>query len=68
MTARLLASPSFHRAVQRVHKKVQELQHGKDSAEMGGVNIDEPNRPRFKRFLQYYVEELKEQLRGNSKK
>jgi hypothetical protein len=68
-----------------VHKKVQELQHGKDPADMGGVNIDggaklffimpmaadrvaEPNRPGFKRFLQYYVEELKEQFRGNTKK
>jgi hypothetical protein len=37
---KLLASPTFHRAVRSVHKKVHELQHGKDPAEMGGVNID----------------------------
>jgi hypothetical protein len=85
---KLLASPNFHRAVRSVHKKVHELQHGKDPAEMGGVNIDgqptpylrhttweqlahdiaEPGRPGFKRFLQYYMEELKDQIRGGSKK
>jgi MIOREX complex component 7 len=39
----LLASPAFHRAVRRVHKKVHEVRHGEklyDPAEMGGTQID----------------------------
>jgi len=67
LTARLLSSPSFHRAVGRVHKKVHELRHGKDPAEMGGTNIDKPESDPS-RFFQYYLEELKEQFRGSSRK
>lgn len=36
----LLRSPSFHRAVQTVHKRVREVRHGKDPEELGGTNID----------------------------
>ena len=38
--SQLLSSPTFHRAVRRVHKKVHEFRHGKDPSEMGGTNID----------------------------
>ncbi len=37
---KLLASPTFHRAVQNVHKRVRHLRHGPDLEEMGGTNID----------------------------
>jgi hypothetical protein len=36
----LLASPTFHRAVRHVHKRVHEIRHGKDPADLGGMNID----------------------------
>lgn len=39
-TRQLLQSRTFHRAVRTVHKKVHELQHGKDVSEMGGTKID----------------------------
>lgn len=86
LTARLLASPTFHRGVRRVHKKVHELQHGKDPAEMGGTNIDGeagchpavriqhadelavPGGSDSQRFLNHYMEELKNQFRGTPKK
>ncbi|PSS07039.1 hypothetical protein M430DRAFT_45865 [Amorphotheca resinae ATCC 22711] len=68
LTARLLKSPAFHRAVGRVHKKVHELRYGKDPAEMGGTQIDKPGGTDFNKFLRYYVEELKEQFYGNRKK
>lgn len=37
---KLLASPTFHRAVQNVHRKVRHLRHGPDLEEMGPTNID----------------------------
>lgn len=48
-----------------VHKKVHEVRHGKDPAEMGGTNIESPETKHDpKRFLQFYLEELKDQFRG----
>jgi hypothetical protein len=40
MVLQLLANPAFHHAVRKVHKKVYEVRHGKDPAEMGGTNIE----------------------------
>lgn len=37
---KLLASPTFHRAVQNVHKKVRHLRQGPDLEELGGTKID----------------------------
>jgi len=68
LTARLLRSPTFHRAVQHVHKKFHEIRYGKDPAEMGGTKIDKPGGSDPQRFLQYYLEELKDQFRGSTKK
>lgn len=65
LTARLLASPTFHRGVRNVHKKVHELRHGKDPAEMGGTNIDNPD---AKGFLGHFIDELKEQAKGTPTK
>jgi len=70
LTTRLLASPSFHRAVRTVHKKVHEIRHGKDPADMGGTNIDDPHRRDPKKLAQLFVTELRnqfrEQFRGGS--
>ncbi|KAH7369819.1 hypothetical protein BKA65DRAFT_5640 [Rhexocercosporidium sp. MPI-PUGE-AT-0058] len=70
LTARLLNSTTFHKVVKRVHKKVHEIQRGEkleDPSEMGGTNIDAP-KPDAQRFLRYYMEELKDQFRGTTKK
>jgi len=64
LTNRLTRSPTFHRGVGAIHKRIHEFKHGKDPAEMGGTNIDKV--PSQKKFLEYYIEELKEQFRGNS--
>ena len=66
----LLESAIFHKVVKRVHKKVHEIKLGEkleDPSEMGGTNIDTP-KPDAQRFLRYYMEELKDQFRGTTKK
>ncbi|KAH8661470.1 hypothetical protein BGZ60DRAFT_413256 [Tricladium varicosporioides] len=69
LVARLLASPTFHRGVRRVHKKVHEIRHGKDPSEMGGTAIDDPaGKFDGKKFLTAYKEELKEQFWGAKNK
>ncbi|PVH87992.1 hypothetical protein DL98DRAFT_509502 [Cadophora sp. DSE1049] len=70
LTARLLNSTTFHKLVKRVHKKVHEIKLGEkleDPSEMGGTNIDTPKHD-TQRFLRYYMEELKDQFRGTTKK
>ncbi|KAH7382839.1 hypothetical protein BKA64DRAFT_171020 [Cadophora sp. MPI-SDFR-AT-0126] len=73
LTARnlqLLNSTTFHKLVKRVHKKVHEIKLGEkleDPSEMGGTNIDTPKHD-TQRFLRYYMEELKDQFRGITKK
>lgn len=62
LTTRLLASPTFHRAVQNVHKQVRQMRHGPDLEEMGGTKIDRMGKP-SKNFLDHYLEEIKEQFR-----
>ncbi|KAJ5155857.1 hypothetical protein N7492_008660 [Penicillium capsulatum] len=62
LTLRLLRSPVFHRMVGRVHQHVQHIRHG--------VPLDESrttldNRgPVMKKFVQYFTEELKDQMKG----
>ncbi|PQE13332.1 hypothetical protein CJF31_00008342 [Rutstroemia sp. NJR-2017a BVV2] len=58
----LLASPTFHRAVRSVHKKVHEAQHGKVHSEMGGLRRDEPTQNSL--FLKHLKEELRDQFWG----
>ncbi|KJF61564.1 uncharacterized protein CIMG_11201 [Coccidioides immitis RS] len=64
LTGRLLASPTFHRAVRRVHKSIQDLRHGKAPEDMGGTNIDKPG---IKHFFQLFRDELRDQLRNKPK-
>jgi len=69
LTMKLLRSPTFHRGVRAVHKKMHELRHGKDPAEMGGTKIYHPDGDtEIKRFMKYFREELQEQFRGRPKK
>ncbi|KAF2233735.1 hypothetical protein EV356DRAFT_577329 [Viridothelium virens] len=63
LTARLLASPSFHRAVQGLQKRLHRFRHGTPPEEMGGTNVD--NGPGF---LEHFKDELREQIRGNGRK
>ncbi|OJJ85613.1 uncharacterized protein ASPGLDRAFT_56986 [Aspergillus glaucus CBS 516.65] len=63
LTARLLASPSFHRMVGRVHQKVQHIRHGVPPEEMGGTKIDK-NNDGLQRFARYFKEEIKDQFKG----
>jgi len=66
---RLLRSPTFHRGVRAIHKKMHELRHGKDPAEMGGTKIDHPDGDtEGRRLMKYFIEELKDQFRGGPKK
>jgi len=37
--AKLLASPTFHRLVEKAQKRVRQLKHGPDPEDMGGTNI-----------------------------
>ncbi|KAI9643200.1 hypothetical protein NHQ30_007816 [Ciborinia camelliae] len=60
--ARLLRSPTFHNVVRNVHKRVHEARHGKHPSEMGGTNIDNPEKS--SRFIQYFKDELKDQFWG----
>jgi len=66
LTNQLIRSRLFNRGVRAVHKKVHELQHGKDPAELGGTNIDKAEYANRKGFLKYFMEEIKAQLRGES--
>ncbi|KAI9877296.1 MAG: hypothetical protein M1830_004307 [Pleopsidium flavum] len=66
LTARLLASPGFHRAVHNVHKRIRRLRHGKDPEDMGGTNIEQTGESDTRKFIQYYIEELKDQIRRGS--
>lgn len=86
MGPQLLSSPTFHRGVHAVAKKVRQLRHGKDPEEMGGTNIESRSLGAAchrtfwlirnvyagsgdsdaKKFLDHYLEELKDQFRGGS--
>lgn len=63
LIARLLASPTFHRTVEKVHKRVRQIRRGRDPEDMGGTNIDSDQ---GKKFLDHFLEELKDQFRGGS--
>ena len=37
---KLLASPTFHRLVERAQKRLRQTRHGPDPEDMGGTNIE----------------------------
>ena len=64
-----------------MHKRVRHVRHGKDPEEMGGTNIDGQTKhpgtlkdfilmvradPNAKRYVDHFVEEIKEQFRSGS--
>ncbi|KAJ9654631.1 hypothetical protein H2198_006377 [Neophaeococcomyces mojaviensis] len=64
----LLRSPAFHRGVQKVHKQIHQLQHGKPPEHYGGTNLEEPGRNGgVKSFIALFWEELKSGHRPDSK-
>lgn len=61
----LLQSPSFHHAVRRIHRGVQEVRHGRDPHEplkRGEATAD----PNERGFLSHFIEELGNQARGKT--
>ncbi|KAJ9202361.1 hypothetical protein DTO166G4_6529 [Paecilomyces variotii] len=64
LTGRLLASPTFHRMVGRVHRRIQIFRYGTPPEEMGGTKIDNNNGSGAKHFLQLFKDELSEQFKG----
>ncbi|CAL3971827.1 unnamed protein product [Diplocarpon coronariae] len=70
LTAKLLSSPAFHRAVKKIHKKVQEVKRGEkliDPAETTNTCM-ERRKLDPQRFLRHYLDELKDQFKGTTKK
>jgi hypothetical protein len=76
----LIRSPTFHRGVRAIEKKVREVRHGKDPEEMGGVKTDRELwnssirtqltlhcAEEEKGVFRYFFDELKEQSKGITK-
>lgn len=59
----LMKSPTFHRAVEQVVKRVHRARFGTPPDELGGTNLDEPRN----RFGQHFLDELRTQI-GNAEK
>lgn len=56
----LLRSPAFHKSVQKVHKQIHHLQHGKPPEYYGGTNLEDPaSNGGVKNFVKLFWEELK---------
>lgn len=68
LTARLIRSPTFNRMVRGVHKKVHEMRHGPDLEEMGGTKIDNNHGFSASKFIQHFRDEVRDQIRGTTKK
>ncbi|KAI1386011.1 uncharacterized protein F4822DRAFT_414754 [Hypoxylon trugodes] len=67
---KLVRSPSFQRGVQRIHRSVHDLQHGRDPTEplREGEATRDPANSGFGRFLSHFADELRNQARGTTKK
>jgi len=61
MIETLLRSPTFHKGVQRVHKTVHQLQHGKPPEYHGGSSIEpsEEAGKGMKHFFELFWDEVK---------
>ncbi|KAE8152717.1 hypothetical protein BDV25DRAFT_150667 [Aspergillus avenaceus] len=65
LTGRLLASPTFHRLVARVHQKVQHMKHGVPPEELSGRGTHaDDHGSSLKQFFGYFKEEIKDQMKG----
>jgi hypothetical protein len=68
LTARLLSSPTFHRAVHRLHGRIQRIKSGKDPTETGGTHVERPESSSdVKKLFEYFKEELQDQIRGGKR-
>ncbi|KAJ5103479.1 hypothetical protein N7532_004008 [Penicillium argentinense] len=63
LTTRLLRSPIFHQMVGRVHQRVQQVRHG-IPPEPSRTRLDSDQGLGLKRFIEYFKEEIKDQLKG----
>lgn len=59
LTDALIRSPTFHRGVQGIHKRIHRWKHGTPPEELGGTNIDTPPDSGVRLFWQLFWEELK---------
>jgi hypothetical protein len=55
----LLRTPAFHRAVEKIARRVHRARHGIPPDELGGTNIDQPGQSGF---LKHFIDEVKTQL------
>ncbi|OQE19951.1 hypothetical protein PENSTE_c014G04514 [Penicillium steckii] len=63
MTARLLRSPVFHQMVGKVHQRVQQVRHGVPP-EPSRTSLDDGQGLGLKKFVDYFKEEIKDQMKG----
>ncbi|GKZ34735.1 hypothetical protein AbraIFM66950_005091 [Aspergillus brasiliensis] len=64
LTARLLASRSFHKMVGGIHRRVHHLKTGIPLEEVHGPDSGK-SASRLNQFFEYFKEELKDQMKGN---
>ncbi|KJZ79684.1 hypothetical protein HIM_01153 [Hirsutella minnesotensis 3608] len=65
--AYILRQPGFHRVVGRIHRAIDERQHGRNPHEplAPGEATTDPNKvDRGRSFFQHFIDELKNQSRG----
>ncbi|KAI9839065.1 MAG: hypothetical protein M1838_004408, partial [Thelocarpon superellum] len=68
LTARLLASPAFHRVVRGLHRRIHEIRQGHGVAGEGGAKIEKTGPSDTQLFVRYFLEELRDQIRGGPPK
>jgi hypothetical protein len=56
----LLRTPGFHRAVEKIARRVHRARHGIPPDELGGTNIDQPGNQ--SNFMKHFMEEIKTQI------
>jgi len=62
----LIASPTFNRAVHRIHGRLTGRDVPRDYSELGGTSLEGQDESKTRRFLRFYVEEFKKEL-GNKR-
>ncbi|KAJ9139514.1 hypothetical protein NKR19_g7417 [Coniochaeta hoffmannii] len=64
--ATLLRSPTFHRGVQRIHRKVEDVRYGRNPNDplRPGEATEEPGRPSF---FGHFMDEVKNQIKGTTR-
>ncbi|KAH8881402.1 hypothetical protein GQ53DRAFT_832449 [Thozetella sp. PMI_491] len=62
----ILRSPTFHRGVRSIHRRVEDYRYGRDPNEplRPGEATEEPSLAKGNGFLKHFVDELRNQARG----